>query len=142
MRRTQQFTSKNTGEIKMARNRRLSPNKLAEEKTYFENLKAIEGYRSQKPEYEVAAIQIVVDELDDALAEEARLDARLAEVRDIIAERGTTFTEKNDGSVIQVAAQYGEDSPQYQSLGRKRKSERGSNRKPKTNNGGNNSSDD
>ena len=60
--------------------------------------------------------------------DETALLARLAEVRDILAENGTLFVEKNDGSVIQVAAQYGEDSPEYQSLGRKRKSERGTRR--------------
>jgi hypothetical protein len=113
----------------MAKNKRLSPNQLAEERGYFTNLKNITGYRSLKPEYEVAAIQTVVDELDSALAEETQLIARLAQVRDTIAARSTTFVEKNDGSVIQVAAQFGEDSPEYQSLGRKRKSERGASRK-------------
>lgn len=108
----------------MAKNTRLSPNQLAKEKTYFENLKAIEGYRSQKPEYEVAAIQAVVTDLDASIARESTLLAELAEVRDIIAAKGTELVQKNDGSVIQVAAQFGEDSPQYQSLGRKRKSER------------------
>lgn len=108
----------------MSKKRRLSPNRLAEEKANFENLKAIEGYHSQKPEYEVAAIQAVVDVLDEKLAREAVLLAELAEVRDDIAAKGTEFVEKNDGSTVQVAAQFGEDSPQYQSLGRKRKSER------------------
>lgn len=108
----------------MANKKRLSPNKLAEEKSNFENLKAIEGYHSQKPEYEVAAIQAVADVLDAKLAREAVLLAELAELRDDIAENGTVLSEKNDGATIQVAAQFGEDSPQYQSLGRKRKSER------------------
>lgn len=108
----------------MSKKRRLSPNRLAEEKAYFENLKAMEGYHSQKPEYEVAAIQAVVDVLDEKLAREAVLLAELAQVRDEIAEKGTELSEKNDGSAIQAAAQFGEDSPQYQSLGRKRKSER------------------
>ena len=120
----------------MAKNKRLSPNKLAKEKGYFTNLKNIAGYRSLKPEYEVAVIQVVEDELDDFLVEETQLLARLATVRDKIAERGTTFAEKNDGSVTQVAAQFGENSPEYQSLGRTRKSERSTNRKPK-NSGGN-----
>jgi hypothetical protein len=112
----------------MAKNRRLSPNKLAEEKSSFSNLKNITDYHSIKAEYGVAAIQPVVDALDAALAEEAQLIARLAEVKDIIAQKSTEFVEKNDGAAIQVAAQFGEDSPQYQSLGRKRKSERGARR--------------
>jgi hypothetical protein len=118
----------NREKIAMAKNRRLSPNKLAEEKSYFMNLKNISGYNSLKPQYEVGAIQTVVDTLDSAFAEETQLLARLAQVRDVIAENCTSLVEKNDGSVIQVAAQFGEDSPEYQSLGRKRKSERGARR--------------
>ncbi len=120
----------------MAKKKRLSPNQLAEEKGYFTNLKNITGYNSLKPEFGVAAIQADVDALDAALTEETQLLARLAQVRDIIAEKGTSFVEKNDGAVIQVAAQFGEDSPEYQSLGRKRKSERGTTRRRSS--GGNN----
>lgn len=109
----------------MAKKKRLSPNKLAQERANFENLRTMTGYRSQKPEYEVTAIQAVVTELDDAIAKEARLIAELAETRDIVAEKGTEFAEKMDGAATQVSAQFGEDSSQYQSVGRKRKSERG-----------------
>ena len=120
----------------MPKNRRLSPNQIAEEKRYFSNLKNITGYHSLKPDYEVTAIQTVVDELDAAIAEEPQLMARLAQFRDIIADKSCQLVEKNDGAVIQVAAQFGEDSPEYQSLGRKRKSERGIRRRT---NGGSNS---
>lgn len=123
----------------MTRRKRLSPNQLAEEKGYFSNLKNISAYRSLKPEYEVSAIQAVVDELDAAMTEEPQLMARLAAVRDIIAEKGYQLAEKNDGAVIQVAAQFGEDSPEYQSLGRKRKSERRTRRRSAGNGTGNTS---
>lgn len=113
----------------MSKKKRLSPNQIAEEKRNFENLKNIEGYRSQKPEYEVAAIQADVDALDEALSEEAVLLSRLDEVRDIIAGKSNSVAEKMDGAVTQVAAQFGEDSSQIQSLGRKRKSERSSGRR-------------
>lgn len=118
----------------MAKKKRLSPNEITAEKGYFENLKNISGYTSQKPEYGVAAIQTVVNDLDAAIAEEAVLLTRLDEVRDIIADKSNSLSEKNDGAVIQVAAQFGEDSPEYQSLGRKRKSERSTNRRPKNTN--------
>jgi hypothetical protein len=121
----------------MAKNKRLSPNQLAQELGYFTNLKNIAGYRSQKPEYDVASIQADVDALNAALTEETQLLARIAQVRDIIAEKGTSIVQKNDGSVIQAAAQFGEDSPEYQSLGRKRKSERATTRKRKSINNGN-----
>ena len=120
----------------MAKNKRLSPNQLAQELGYFTNLKNITGYHSLKPEYEVASIQADVDALNAALTEETQLLARLAQVRDTIAEKGTSIVQKNDGSVIQAAAQFGEDSPEYQSLGRTRKSERGTRRR--SSNGGNN----
>jgi hypothetical protein len=115
----------------MAKKKRLSPNQLDTEKGYFTNLKNISGYHSLKPDFEVAAIQTVVNALDDALEEETQLIARLAKVRDIIAEKSTELVGKNDGAVIQVAAQFGDDSPEYQSLGRKRKSQRSTNRRSK-----------
>ena len=113
----------------MAKNKRLSPNQLAQELGYFTNLKNIAAYHSLKPEYEVASIQADVDALNAVLTEETRLLARLSQVRDIIAEKGTSIVQKNDGAAIQAAAQFGEDSPEYQSLGRKRKSERATTRK-------------
>lgn len=114
----------------MAKKKRLSPNQLAKEKGYFTNLKNIADYRPQRDEYAVEAIQPIEDDLDALLEEETRLLARLAEVRDGIAEKGTAFAEKNDGAAIQAAALFGEDSPQYQSLGRTRKSERSTGRRP------------
>jgi len=108
----------------VAKKKRLSPNKLAKEKGYFANLKKIVGYEPRKAEYEVAAIQPIVDRLDDSLEREAQLLAELATVRDSIAEDGTALSEKNDGAALQTAAQFGEDSPEVQSLGRTRKSER------------------
>lgn len=117
------------GEIKMAKNVRLSPNQFAEEKGYAANLANITDYHPHNPDYSVVAIQAVITAIESATTEETQLLARLAEVRDILAENGTLLVQKNDGAVIQVAAQYGEDSPEYQSLGRKRKSERGTTRR-------------
>ena len=87
-------------------------------------MKKIVGYDPRKPEYEVAAIEPVVTRLDASLEREAQLLGELAEVRDLIAEDSTMLVEKNDGAALQTAAQFGEDSVEYQSLGRKRKSER------------------
>lgn len=117
----------------MARNKRLSPNQLAKEKGYFANLKNIQDYDPRKEEYKVNKIQPVVDRLDTSLAREAQLIEELASVRDSIAADCTSLVEKNDGSALQVAAQYGEDSMEYQSLGRTRKSERRSGGRRSTN---------
>lgn len=61
----------------MARDKRLSPNRLAEEEGYFNNLKNIAGYQPLKPEYEISAIQAVIDTIRTALAEESQFLARL-----------------------------------------------------------------
>lgn len=120
----------------MAKNARLSPNKLAKEKENFASLKQITGYDPRKDEYKVANIQTVVDRLDASLEREAQLNAELDTLRDQIAADCTALSEKNDGAALQVAAQFGEDSNEYQSLGRKRKSERATGRRSKSTNGG------
>lgn len=121
----------------MAKKKRLSPNKLATEKSYFANLKAIPEYHPMRGEYSVASIQTVEDEIGALLEQESQMVANLATLRDSIAEKGTLFVEKMDGAAVQIAAQFGEDSSEYQSLGRKRKSERRTGRN-RTNGGNNN----
>lgn len=108
----------------MAKTRRLSPNEYAKEKAQFAALKQIPDYEPRKPEYAVAAIEPVINRLDSKLEREAQLNAELAALRDEIAADCTILVEKNDGAALQVAAQYGEDSTEVQSLGRTRKSER------------------
>lgn len=120
----------------MAKKKRLSPNRLAQEKGYFANLKAIADYKPQRDEYKVEAIQPIEDEGDRLRTLEAQKLTELADIRDLLAENDGKFEEKLDGAAVQVAAQYGEDSPEYQSMGRTRKSERNSGRRPR-NSGGN-----
>lgn len=108
----------------MAKKRRLSPNDLAREKTYFANLKKIQGYAPHRTEYSVAEIEPVEERCDSLRELEAQKAAELKDIRDQIADADTSFVEKNDGAALQAASQFGEDSPEYQSLGRKRKSER------------------
>lgn len=108
----------------MARNRRLSPNKLALEKGYFANLKAIAGYAPLRAEFKVAEIQPFADECDSLRVLETQKQAELDDIKDRIAASDTTFVARLDGSAVQVGAQFGEDSTEYQSIGRTRKSER------------------
>lgn len=117
----------------MAKNTRLSPNKYAKEKAQFAALKKITDYEPRKEEYAVAAIEPVINGIDSKLEREAQILAELAALRDEIAADCTILVEKNDGAALQVAAQYGDDSTEWQSLGRTRKSERatGLTRKPK-----------
>lgn len=114
----------------MAKNARLSPNRLAEVKASFAGLKGIAGYAPVKAEFAVAAIQPIETEIDDLTTQESKIAAQLADVRDRIAAAGTQFAQKMKGAAQQVIAQFGDDSAEIQSLGRKRTSERAA-RKPK-----------
>lgn len=108
----------------MARNKRLSPNKLAEAKASLAGLKTITSYKSVKPEFDIAQIEPVEAEIDALTAQESTLLVQLGDVRDQLAEKGTLFTQKLKGAAQQVIAQFGDDSPEIQSVGRKRTSER------------------
>ena len=110
--------------------RRLSPNKLAETKASFAGLRSIGDYAPVKTEYKVSEIEPVEAAIDSLTEQEAQLLVQLGDVRDQLADKGTAFTQKMKGAAQQVIAQYGDDSPQIQALGRKRTSERAT-RKPK-----------
>ncbi len=114
----------------MARKIRLSPNKLAEIKGSFAGLKTIPDYKPVKAEFEVSLIQAVETTVDELTLQEAQLSAQLNDVRDRLADKGKEFTQKMKGAAQQVIAQYGDDSPEIQKLGRVRSSERAT-RKPK-----------
>ena len=111
--------------------KRLSPNQLAEVKANFAGLKQISGYSPLNAEYKVGAIEAIETALDALLLQEAQVAANLADLRDQIAEKGTEFQQKIKGATQQVVAQFGDDSTEYQSLGRKRASDRAKGR-PKT----------
>jgi hypothetical protein len=119
----------------MAKNKRLSPNKLAELKGEFANLKTITDYTPLNDAYKVSAIDPVETALNTLLPQEAQIVAQLADIRDQIAAKGTEFAQKMKGARQQAIAQFGEDSPQIQSLGLKRSSEKLTGKRTK--NGGN-----
>ena len=108
----------------MAKNTRLTPNKLAEVKASFEGLKSIGNYTPVKAEFKVLEIEMVAAAIDDLTAQEAQLLAQLGDIRDQLADKGTQFTQKMKGAAQQVIAQFGDDSAEIQKLGRKRTSER------------------
>ena len=116
----------------MAKNQRLSPNALAELKGEFTNLKNMADYAPFKDEHKVAAIQTVETALDSLIIEEAQAIAKLAALRDSIAESGTEFAQKMKGARQQVIAQFGEDSAEVQALGLKRASDRQTGQRKKT----------
>lgn len=115
----------------MAKKKRLSPNKLAELKSDFAGLKQIQGYAPIKDEFKVGEIQPIETALDNLLVQEAQTVAQLDAIRDQIADKGDLFVQKMKGAAQQVTAQFGDDSPEIQSLGRKRASERATGRPSK-----------
>ena len=108
----------------MPKKRRLSPNALAKLKDDFAGLRGITDYRSSKADFEVPAIQAVDTAYDSLLDEEAQTEAHLADIRNQIADKGTEYTLKMKGSRQQVVAQYGDDSPEYETVGGTRTSNR------------------
>jgi hypothetical protein len=64
------------------------------------------------------------------LEQEAQLMVQVEDVRDQIADKGKELAKKMVGVGQQVVAQFGDDSPEVQAIGRIRSSERAG-RKPK-----------
>ena len=108
----------------MAKQKRLSPNQLSDIKADFAGLKSIAAYKPVNNDFEVSAIQVVEDSLEDLIMQEAQAIAHLADLRDQIAVKGTEFIQKMKGAAQQIIAQFGDDSAEIQTLGRKRSSER------------------
>lgn len=108
----------------MAKKKRLSPNQLAEVKSSFAGLKQIAGYTPLKEDFKVSAIQEIDTALDNLLTQESQILAQIADLRDKIADKGSEYVQRMNGASQQVIAQFGDDSPEIQSLGRKRKSDR------------------
>jgi ribosomal 50S subunit-associated protein YjgA (DUF615 family) len=98
----------------------------------FAGLKSIADYAPIKKEFEVVQIQPIEDALDTLLTEEAQLEAQLAALRDRIADKGYDLVQKMNGAAQQIIAQYGDDSPELQAIGRKRKSDRAVGRRGKS----------
>lgn len=114
----------------MPKKKRLSPNKLAETQASFAGLKTISDYAPVKVEYKVGSIQPIEDAIAALTEQESQLLVQLGEVRDQLADKGTEFLQSLKGAAQQVIAQFGDDSPEIQKLGRKRASERAT-RQPK-----------
>jgi hypothetical protein len=103
--------------------KRPRPAQISEDETSFEALKAITNYAPANPAYTVAAIEQAHAEMVAAQGEEARADAAQKAARDTAAEKERNFHGLVGGSKDQVTAQFGRNSNQVQSIGRKKTSE-------------------
>jgi hypothetical protein len=112
--------------------KRLNPAVLEADKTAFAALQAIANYAPANPSYTSAIVTTAHTELLDAQAAEAQAVAAAATARDNAAAREWSFHNLILGVKDQVTAQFGRNSNEVQSLGRKKASEyKPRTRKPK-----------
>lgn len=104
--------------------RRIQPAVLQADLDSFAALQAIADYAPANPAYTVAAITTAKQNMEAKQTAETQAAAALAAARDGAVEAEWAFHNVVLGSKTQVDAQYGENSDQRQSVGRKKKSER------------------
>jgi hypothetical protein len=109
----------------MAKNesKRLNPSALDADTTAFAALQAITNYAPANPVYTAAAISAAHAALVSAQQEEARAAAAAAAARDVAVAAEWAFHNLMLGGKDQVVAQFGRNSNEVQSLGRKKTSE-------------------
>ena len=109
----------------MARqSRRLSPSLIAEDEEAFAALKAIANYAPANPAYAIAAIEQAYQEFQAARTAEVQADAAAKAASDNVVEKQANFHNLMLAAKDQVTAQFGRNSNQSQSVGRKKPSER------------------
>lgn len=119
----------------MAKNQstHVNPKLLAADRVALAALKVIADYSPAQPAYKTSAIETALAELTAARDTEAQAQAALDTARDVTVAKEWAFHNLMLGAKDQVTAQFGRDSTQVQSVGRKRESERKKpQRKPKT----------
>jgi len=105
------------------RSRRLSPSEIAEDEEAFAALKAITDYAPTSPAHSVAAIEQAYQDLQAARTAEVQADAAAKAASDNVVQKQSRFHDLVLASKDQVTAQYGRNSDQAQSIGRKKPSE-------------------
>jgi hypothetical protein len=103
--------------------KRLSASVVDADRNAYAALQAISGYTPANPVYTLKAISASAGRFDAARQAEAQAEAAYAAARDDAVEASWQFHNLMLGAGDQVAAQFGRDSNEYQSLGKKKKSE-------------------
>ncbi|HEX7312880.1 MAG TPA: hypothetical protein VF297_03110 [Pyrinomonadaceae bacterium] len=103
--------------------RRMAPSEIAEDEETFAALKAIANYTPANSAYTVAAIEQAYQELQAARTLEVQADAAAKAASDNVVVKQGNFHDLIIGAKDQVAAQFGKNSDQAQSTGRKKPSE-------------------
>jgi hypothetical protein len=102
---------------------RIKPGLIEADEASFAALKAIANYAPANPAYSVEAIEQAHKELQEARTAEAQAEAARNATRDTAAAKEWNFHNLVLGSKDQVVAQFGRNSNQVQSVGRKKSSE-------------------
>ena len=113
--------------------KRLNPSVLEADKSAFAALQAITNYAPANPAYTTAAVAAAHDELAAAQTAEAQANAAAAAARDNAVSKEWNFHNTMLSVKDHATAQFGRNSNEVQSLGRKKPSEyKPRTRKPKT----------
>jgi hypothetical protein len=103
--------------------RRLSKATLQEDLNAYAALQAIPDYAPLNAEFSLANVTASHDTMQESRTSEVQQKAAANAARDKTATDEWAFHNKILGAKKQIAAQYGEDSDEIQSLGLKKKSE-------------------
>ncbi len=103
--------------------RRMAPTQIAEDEEAFAALKAITNYAPANNAYAIAAIEQAHQELQAARTAEVQADAAAKAASDRVVEKQANFHHLIICAKDQVTAQFGRDSNESASVGRKKSSD-------------------
>ena len=103
--------------------KRLAPSVLAEDEAVYARLQNISDYAPSNTAYTAAKLQTAIDEARAAREAETRAEAARDQARDFAVEKEWLMHDTAVGIRDQVTAQYGKNSAQVQTIGRKREDE-------------------
>jgi hypothetical protein len=103
--------------------KRLRPAQISEDEDVLAALKAIPNYAPANPAYALAAVERAYEELKAAQAAEVQAEAAYLGARDTAVGKEFALHELIQGVKDQVTAQFGRNSNEVQSIGRKKSSE-------------------
>ncbi len=103
--------------------RTMKPSVLAADRQSFAALKTIAGYAPANPNYSLASVQDTLTDLDRKLEAATQAEAAAKAARDEAVASSWVFHNKIVGVKDSVSAQFGKDSNELQSVGRKKTTE-------------------
>lgn len=111
--------------IKMAKNenKRRTPSEIQEDKDAQAALNVMTDYNPSNKKYAADKVAAARKAMDDAQVEETQAEKAAMKARDKANAAEWAFHNMMIGVTKQVVAQYGDDSDELQSLGKKKKSE-------------------